>query len=377
MEKGRKREYCELLGIPVDADEELIKKAYRKLALEYHPDRPNNKHKKEEAELMFKKLTEAYEGLQNNNSTLNILKSCFRSQEIHSSLEQFFFSTGSSSNFNLSSVSCSDFCSVGAVFSSNSASNIKTNKSPRRGQSLQTILKISFNESLTGCTKTIEFNRSMICNTCEGLGCSKNSVPQTCRDCGGKGTLTAQITGGGNITTPCPSCHSSGTFISKDCNVCKGSGRIQSKKTCTIEVPPGVATGSKQIFEGDGDEGEEGGPPGDLIVCFEVETHPFYERHGYDIYCKICVSFPQAVLGTTLEIPSVYGHILKVPVEPGIQHNQMIKINEEGILNSEKKRGDLYLQIIIEIPKNITEEEKNLLKKLASKKNFKSNFICT
>mmetsp|Transcript_8571 Transcript_8571/g.11850 ORF Transcript_8571/g.11850 Transcript_8571/m.11850 type:complete len:499 (+) Transcript_8571:226-1722(+) len=452
LDRKRKREYLEILGIDQDnIDEEVVKKAYRKLALEFHPDRPNNKHKKEEAEVMFKKVTEAYEALQNNNKSLNVLKNVFKShQDITSSLEHFFVTTGGNSNLsklggsshNLhnmfqnyvngqsstqnppttesssnatspstsSTSSLSSFSSLniplgglnGANFNINLANGSKSNLSkpiPKKGQSLQTTLKITMEESLYGCTKTIEFTRSVTCANCDKQPIPIKPVTNTqCRDCGGKGVLTAVIAGG-SVTTACPSCHAAAqqnsqpttTTTSKDskepCTKCNGVGRNPNKRTVMVNVAPGVTNGMQQLYEGEGDEGTFGGPFGDLIVKFDVEPHPFYQRHGDDAMCKVTIPFPHAVLGTMIEIPLIYGALQSTPsgisissskmavqIDPGVQQNQVVKVSQQGFLNSiDGKRGDLYIQILVDVPPKsaLDEEERELLRKLANKPNFK------
>jgi molecular chaperone DnaJ len=207
-----------------------------------------------------------------------------------------------------------------------------------------------------------------------------------CRDCGGKGVLHAVIPGTSltaNVTTPCPTCSNSNiaSLSSKDnmrnlvCTQCSGNGKVASKKTCTVNVPAGVSSGMQQVFEGEGDEAGDGCAPGDLIICFEVEGHPFYQRHGDDVYCKVPIPFPHSTLGTKLEIPSIYGEPVSFEVAPLTQHKHVIKVSDEGFFNAaENKRGDMYLQIIVELPKSLTDEEKKLLQKLSTKDNFKSKF---
>lgn len=456
LDRKRKREYLEILGIDQDnIDEEVVKRAYRKLALEFHPDRPNNKHKKEEAEVMFKKVTEAYEALQNNNKSLNVLKNVFKShQDITSSLEHFFVTTGGNSNLsklggsshNLhnmfqnyvngqssaqavpqaetssnaaspstsSNSSLSSFSSLniplgglnGNNFNINLANGSKSNlakPAPKKGQSLQTTLKITMEESLYGCTKTIEFTRSVTCANCadkqQPTPAKLPSSNAQCRDCGGKGVLTAVIAGG-SVTTACPSCHAaslqtpqttSTPSTTKDqketCTKCNGAGRIPNKRTVMVNVAPGVTNGMQQLYEAEGDEGTFGGPFGDLIVKFDVEVHPFYQRHGDDAMCKVTIPFPHAVLGTMIEIPLIYGALQSTPsgisissskmavqIDAGVQQNQVVKVSQQGFLNSiDGKRGDLYIQILVDVPPKsaLDDEERELLRKLASKPNFK------
>eukprot|EP01114_Cavostelium_apophysatum_P003095 TRINITY_DN1282_c0_g1_i1.p1 TRINITY_DN1282_c0_g1~~TRINITY_DN1282_c0_g1_i1.p1 ORF type:complete len:398 (-),score=121.34 TRINITY_DN1282_c0_g1_i1:126-1319(-) len=377
LDKQKKREYCEILGVPESTcDDDTIKRAYKRLALEHHPDRPSNKGREEESGTKFRKITEAYEKLQANNNAMSMLKNVFKSQEIHSSLEHFLFTTGTSVNFNFNSMSSS--CSTD---SKNNSGTFSSRIFAKKGQSLRTTLKIRFDECLYGCSKIIEFTRTLVCIGCGGV---KAATPAVCRDCGGKGVLKAVINGGpyggSSVTTACPTCSSSSSTINRTqsqdlggsgCINCHGTGKITERKTCTVEVPPGVITGMQKIFEGEGDESEDGGNPGDLIVCFEVESHPFYQRKGDDVYCNVPVQFPQACLGTVIDFPSLYNKKIEVVIRPGIVHNEIIKFEQEGFVNPEKqRRGDLYIQIVLVMPKIVTEEEKQLLYKLATMPNF-------
>eukprot|EP01117_Protostelium_nocturnum_P017815 TRINITY_DN731_c0_g1_i1.p1 TRINITY_DN731_c0_g1~~TRINITY_DN731_c0_g1_i1.p1 ORF type:complete len:463 (-),score=150.78 TRINITY_DN731_c0_g1_i1:143-1531(-) len=443
MENGerlkRKREHRELLGVDENADEETIKKAYRALAREYHPDRQHNKGKKEESERMFAKITEAYESIINSNNTLHILKSSFKCSKIGNSLEQFLSSTNKMGNFNSvpasdfslsngspapanfgsnSSFSLSNMNSLGSSFlnqisakyannnqgvssphlgglSTSSFSNL-TKSIPRRGQSLQTTLKLTFEEALYGCIKTIEFSKSLNCQQCKGSGThlssNMNSVsgspPQTtsCRDCGGKGVASPKLTGLvipiSNFQTTCITCSGSGVTIvsptlSKGfgCSACNGAGKTSSRRNCTVNVPAGVMTGNQTVFEGEGDEGTEGAQSGDLIICFDVTPHPYYQRHQNDVYWKISIPFPHMALGIKMEVPSIYGDNVSVNIPPGTQNKQVIQVTGQGfhIQNPTdgKLRGDMYLQISVETPSALTDIEKKLLFKLASQDNFK------
>lgn len=419
FDAGR-REYCEVLGVPIDADDDAVKRAYKRLALEYHPDRPNNKGKEDEANKKFHQVTEAYEKLQTSNTTLNTLKNCFKSTEIHSSLEHFLFTTGSSLNNFQSSLNSksTEFSSTygGQSFniktsrnnSFSSASSSSNTSSPnstpsfrpfvpqnlgRKGQSLKTTLKITFSECINGCTKTIEFTRSSVCK-CKHSQTSPFTIPfngnPNCRDCGGRGVLKAVINGGNlggsSITTACPTCSNFGlrnvsnihgssfSFVSMEvCSLCSGTGRTTTKKKCTVQIPPGVYSGMQKLYEGEGDESEDG-PSGDLIVCFEVESHNFFQRKGDDAHCQVTLTFPQACLGTTLDILSMYpNRMLEIQVRPGTQYEDVIKLEQEGFFNLEKqKKGDLIVHFTIAIPKSLSPEEGNILKSLVNNEHFKS-----
>jgi len=347
----------------MDATEDTVKKAYRRLALELHPDRPQNKGKEGEADNKFKRVQEAYEKLKNGRTTVDMLKTHFKSEDIHTSLEHFFFTTNSQGNlnntFDFTSVSSSNVRSF-----TSSGSRINTGK---KGQSLKTALLVTFKESLYGCTKTIEYLRALNC-----IDCRDQPPLVNCRECGGKGVFTASI-GGANITTPCTSCQQNGNSSHRLlCSTCNGTKKLATKTTCTVEVPPGITTGVTRVFEGEGDETEEGSVPGDFIVCFEVEDHPFYRRVGDDVFCQLSIPFPHAILGAAIEIPSLYGESVKVTIPPGTCHHQVLKVAQEGFLNAETQaRGDLQVTVEVELPKQLDEVEKNLLRQLASLPNFK------
>ncbi len=248
-------------------------------------------------------------------------------------------------------------------------------KLPRDGQSLQTTLKIGFQESLSGCQKTIEYNLTKDCTACEG-GSVRSKTG--CKDCEGKGFLFKEGSSGNILQIACISCHSRAS--STTCSSCNGTGKTAVKQTTTIAVPAGVFSGMKKVYEKQGEEGQAGGKHGDLIIYFEVEPHPFYLRpnaSGDDVFCRATVPFPFAALGTVMEIPSMYGKKLQISLEPGTPHDHIIKVKDEGFWNiTKQKRGDMYIQISIEIPKGLDEKEKKLLRKLAKKANFKPLFPC-
>jgi len=266
--RKRKLEYCEILGVPTNADEHMVKKAYHRLVLECHPDRPNNKGREEEAGQQFQKISEAYEKLSENSNNLSSLKTTIKSPDVHINSMDFLFLFGGSAKNKGGTNS-------GVPFKS------KPKQTPKRGQSLKAVLHLSVDESVKGCSKTIEFTRTLNCTNCGGSGNSKSSSPQTCGDCQGKGIRTTLINGktlgASNISTTCRTCHSTGFVGSKDCSSCDGNGKQMVQQTQPVEVRPGTITGTKQIFEGEGDEGHDGGPNGDLVLWFEVEGTPFVE----------------------------------------------------------------------------------------------------
>jgi len=362
----------------------LLKKAYHRLALELHPDRPQNRGK-EGIDVKFKQVAEAYENLANGNHTLNNLKSSLKSEDIHSSLEHCFFTTKShaadfsgsgsgSGTFNQKGLNSAVLDAKLPSFSSqgNSDSSISSKgspviepKAPKRGQSLKTTLRVTFEEGVNGCTKILEFTRSIGCKNCDGTGTFSSFSKLNCRDCLGSGTYTVIMSGNNPVNAPCPSCSLNGDSKEK-CSSCNGMGKITTKKTCTVEVPAGVVSGSTKVFHGQGDEGFNGGEPGDFIVCFEVEDHTFFRREGDNAYCTAEIPFPSAVLGSKVEVQTIYGKDLEIQIEPGIQHGQFIKVKGEGFANESNGKGDFLIQILIQIPnKKVNKEERELLQKLS------------
>eukprot|EP01118_Nematostelium_gracile_P009475 TRINITY_DN3201_c0_g1_i1.p1 TRINITY_DN3201_c0_g1~~TRINITY_DN3201_c0_g1_i1.p1 ORF type:complete len:415 (-),score=81.43 TRINITY_DN3201_c0_g1_i1:112-1356(-) len=405
LDRNKKREYCEILGVPVDANEKVVKKAYHKLALELHPDRPQNRGK-EGIDIQFKKVAEAYESLSNGNHTLNSLKNSLKSEDIHSSLEHFFFTTkshgNSLNNFKFTPLSASDFStgsgsfpkglnlqgldmkfpSLGAAANSGSSIQAKnlhpempTTIPPKRGQSLKTTLHITFEEGVKGCTKILEFARSILCQQCNGVGYlnGKQQKPY-CRDCNNQGTITTNMANK-TVTTPCPTCqfHAQTQDIKERCSSCAGSGKVVTRKNCTVEVPPGALTGSTKVFHGQGDEGSSGGEAGDFIVCFDVQGHTNYRREGDNAHSSVEISFPLAILGTTVDALTIYGHPVEINIHPGTQHGEYVRIPGEGFYNDKNQKGDYLIQVLIRVPtaKLLNKDECDLLTKLAIQPSFK------
>jgi len=389
LDRNRKREYCDILGVPLDANEKIVKKAYHRLALELHPDRPQNRGR-DGIDMKFKQVAEAYEHLSNGNHTLNNLKNSLKSEDIHSSLEHFFFTTKSHgtslNNFKFSSVSASDFSGSGSgnfssrfsngnmdsKFAGSQESGVKIppvleRKAPKKGQSLKTTLRVSFEEGVNGCTKILEFTRSVACKNCDATGIYNAKL--NCRDCGGSGSVVSHINGATTLNKVCPTCSSE---TNQRCPFCNQIGKVTVKKTCTVEVPAGVVSGSTKVFHSQGDEGLHGGDSGDFIVCFETEEHPFFRREGDNACCSVEISFPQAALGTIVEVNTIYSKKLELQIEPGIQHGQVIKVKSEGFANESNGRGDFLIRILVITPKKLTKEEHDILQQLTTLPNFQN-----
>eukprot|EP01119_Soliformovum_irregulare_P024978 TRINITY_DN9106_c0_g1_i2.p1 TRINITY_DN9106_c0_g1~~TRINITY_DN9106_c0_g1_i2.p1 ORF type:complete len:365 (-),score=59.55 TRINITY_DN9106_c0_g1_i2:139-1233(-) len=356
MDAQKKKEYCEILGVPIDANEATVKKAYYKLAMELHPDRPHNKGK-EGIEKEFQRVAEAYEKICSGNSALNNLKKNFKSQDIHSSLAHFFFTT---------KTSVTDLTAL--------TSTTRVGPTPKKGQTLQTSLQLTFLESTTGCTKILEYNTTTTCPTCLGQG-TISSPPRTrnveCKDCGGNRVISAQL-GSTIVSTPCTSCPRED--VRRVCNVCAGSARVNIRKTKTVVVPIGVYSGMTLTYPGEGDEGTDGGARGDFIISFSVDEDPFFKRQGEDVQVQTSISFPIAALGGIIQVPALGGGTFAVQVPPGTEHMQVIRVPKMGFYNplDNNIRGDMLLRVCIHMPKALSDKERKLLQKLSQLSGFSS-----
>ncbi|MCR4314840.1 MAG: molecular chaperone DnaJ [Planctomycetes bacterium] len=346
-----KRDYYEILGLEKNASDDEIKKAYRKLALKYHPDRnPDDK----DAETKFKEAAEAYEILSDRE------KRARYDQYGHAGVEGMVHQYRSAEDV---------FSAFGDLFGDSIFGDIfgfgRGRGGPARGASLRCKIRITFDEAARGVKKTIDLKRSEICETCSGSGCKEGSKPQKCATCGGNGQVIQQA-GFFQMRTTCPHCHGKGTQIKDPCGDCFGQGRKPKVKEIEITVPAGVDDGMTLRLTGQGEPGEGGGPRGDLHCIIEVEPHPIFERHEADVYVAVPVSYSQLVLGAEVEVPTVLDgkENLKVPrgAAPGLQ----IKIRGKGLprLNY-RGRGDLICELQLDVPKKVSTEQESLLRELA------------
>jgi len=364
------RDYYEILGVPRDASKEEIKKAYRKLALKYHPDRnPGNKA----AEEKFKEAAVAYEVLSDDE------KRSRYDRYGHEGMRPGYDFHGFT-DINEIFRAFSDI--FGSGFGGSIFDEVFTTGRPRSrtrvegtpGSDLKVRLKLTLEEIADGVEKKIKIKKWRKCETCGGSGARPGSGRTTCPTCGGTGEIRhVQRSVFGqfvNITT-CGTCEGEGTVIRDLCSACGGEGRTQGETTIKVNVPAGVSEGNYIPLRGQGNAGRRGGPAGDLIVAIEEEKHPYFTRDGDDIIYKLLISYPEAALGAEVEVPTLNGRAL-LKIEPGTQPGQVLRMREKGIghLNS-YGRGDQLVQIDVWIPKRLTSREKELLKELASGDNIK------
>jgi molecular chaperone DnaJ len=340
------KDYYKILGVSRNASEEEIKKSYRRIAMQYHPDRnPGDK----EAEEKFKIASEAYEVLRDPEKReiydrygIEGLKGTgftgFRGfEDIFSAFGDIF----------------EDFFGFGATY--------KRKAKPRSGADLRYDLKISFYEAAFGKETEIEIPKNVLCEICSGTGAKPGTYPTHCPNCRGTGQVT-RSQGFFMISTTCGQCHGEGKVIPHPCKECRGYGRVRMNKKIHIKIPPGVDTGSKLRIRGEGEEGERGGAPGDLFVFLYVEPHDFFSRDGDDILCQIPISFPQATLGSEIEIPTLNGE-RNLTIHKGTESGEIFRIKGEGFPKLRGYgRGDQVVQIIVKTPKNLTKRQEELLR---------------
>jgi molecular chaperone DnaJ len=349
------RDYYEVLGVARDADDSTIKKAYRKLAMKFHPDRnPDNP----EAEASFKEASEAYSVLSDGQ------KRATYDRFGHQGLS----GQGMHSGFQNADEIFSQFGDLfGDLFGFGGGGGRRGGGGPRlrRGANLQIALHLDFLEAIHGVKKVIEVPREVLCGRCDGDGAEPGSKPVQCDTCGGVGEVIQQQMFL-RIRTTCPRCRGRGSMIKDPCRECSGSGRGRQTDSITVPVPPGMNTGQGLRVPGKGHGGDKGAPPGDLIVHIEVGEHEFFKRNGDDILCEVPISFPQACLGAELKVPTVDGEAtLQVP--PGTPSGRVIDLPGMGAPRpgGRRGRGDQRVQVIVQVPTKLSQEEDKLIRKLA------------
>ena len=351
---NNKRDYYEVLGVTRGATDQEIKSAYRKLALQYHPDR--NPDAKEESEERFKEITEAY--------------SVLADAEKRAAYDRFGFagvsgSGASSPDFSSSIFSdfediFGDFFGFGDVFGRGRGQGART----RRGADLRYDLEISFEEAASGMDTKIKIPRTEACTGCHGTGARKGSAPVTCPACGGRGQIRHQQ-GFFTISRACPQCGGHGQVIRDACPECQGEGRVRREKVLSIRIPSGVDEGTRLRVAGEGESGAFGGASGDLYVILRVREHPVFERRGSDLYCTVPISMVQAALGAELKVPTLNGHErLRIP--EGTQSGSVVRIHGKGLPSLEGRgHGDLYVVLQVITPTHLNREQRRFLEMLA------------
>ncbi len=367
-----KRDYYDVLGVSRNATKEDLKKAYRKLAMQYHPDRnPGDK----EAEEKFKEAAEAYEVLSNDD------KRAKYDRFGHDGLRAGGFSSGGFTDINDIFSHFSDIFGGGSIFDEFFGTSSSRSRSGRRrttgtpGSDLRVVINLTLEEIATGTEKKIKLKRYVQCPDCNGTGADKGTSKKVCSVCKGSGEIrqvSRSIFGQFVNITPCSSCNGEGEVVDIACKKCQGEGRIQDESTVKIEVPAGVHNGSYMTLRNQGNAGKRGGENGDLVVVFKELEHQFFTREEDNIIYELYLSIPEAILGTELEVPTLTGKAL-VTIEPGTPSGKLLKMSNKGIKHlNQPGFGDQIIKVIVEIPKKISSKERELLKELAEQPNFKS-----
>jgi molecular chaperone DnaJ len=351
-----KRDYYEVLGVQKNASKDDIKKAYRKLALQYHPDKnPGDK----QAEEKFKEATEAYDVLSDDQKK--------------SAYDQFGFAGvegmgGGGPDF-------SNFRGFEDIFGDGGFGSIFENLfgggfrrsggggHVRQGANLRYDIEIPFKDAVYGTKVEIQYSHNETCSSCKGAGTSDGGSRKTCPVCRGSGQVR-HSQGFFSVATTCHNCHGEGTIIENPCKECGGSGTQKKRQKIMVTIPAGVENGKRVVIPKQGDAGPNGGPAGDLYVFIRVKPHEYYEREGYDLYCAVPISITQASLGADIHVTTLDNKTIKVKVPAGIQSGKMLRIRDEGVPSGGQK-GNLYIKVIVQIPEKLSRKGKDLLEELA------------
>lgn len=356
---SNKRDYYEVLGVGKSASKDDIKKAYRKLALKYHPDRnPDNK----EAETKFKEASEAAEVL------LSDEKRGRYDQFGHAGVDQS--GAGGFGGGGFGGFGGGDFGDLGDIFGDIFGDILgggrrggRRRSRARVGDDLQTVLNVTFEEAALGAAKEINVRRHVSCSTCNGTGARAGSSPTACDYCHGSGEVRRQQ-GFFTVATTCPKCQGAGEMIKDPCNSCGGRGVQEKTANLEVKIPAGIDHGQRLKLNGEGMAGTHGGPAGDLYVVIQIEDHQFFEREAFDVHCKVPITFSQAALGTEIEVPTLGGKI-EMTIRPGTQSGTRMRLKSKGIQKlGGYGAGDQIVEVQIETPTKLCSEQKELFSQL-------------
>ncbi len=350
-----KRDYYEVLGVERNAADQQLKAAYRKLALQYHPDRNQGS---KDAEEKFKEAAEAYSVLCDPN------KRAAYDRFGHAGL-----SAQGAGGFDPSAFvgfedilgGLGDLFGFGDLFGGGRRSG-----GAHQGAHLRYDLEISFEEAARGTETSVQFPRAETCDTCRGTGAAAGTGRTACPACGGRGQLRYQQ-GFFTVARTCGQCRGTGQIIAKPCATCHGDGRLMRERKLTVKIPPGIATGQRLRLQGEGEHGAAGGPPGDLYVVVQVQEHSFFHRDGNDLHCELQVPFTTLALGGEIEVPSLLGEPDTMKVSDGTAAGTVLRLRGKGMPDvSGRGRGDLLVSVQVAVPKKLTREQRQLLEQVAA-----------
>src|SRR5689334_8073355 len=349
------QDYYEMLGVGRSASADDIKKAFRKLAMQHHPDR--NRDNKEEAEKKFKEVNHAYDILKDPDKRAAY-------DRYGAAAFEGGNGPGGPGGFNAQGF---DFGSVFGdifeeMFNGGRGGARPGGRTDMRGQDLRFNLEITLEQAYGGTEATVRVPSSVSCEACHGSGAEAGSKPHQCPTCHGRGRVRAQQ-GFFTVERACPACHGAGQVIDKPCKVCAGQGRVRREKTLKVNIPAGVEDGTRIRLSGEGEAGTRGGPAGDLYVFLTVRRHALFEREGPDVHCKVPISMVQATLGGSIEVPTLDGKAARINVPAGAQSGHQFRLRAKGMpIMRSTQRGDMYIEVTVETPTNLTAKQKELLK---------------
>jgi molecular chaperone DnaJ len=354
-----KRDYYEVLGIQKNASRDDIKKAYRKLAIQYHPDKnPGNK----DAEEKFKEATEAYEVLSDDQKK--------------SAYDQFGFAgvqgMGGGEHDWSSFQGFEDIFGggdFGSIFDTifgggfGGARSSRSANGARQGANLRSDIEISFKDAVFGTKVEIQYTRNESCSACRGTGAAGGTGKKVCPSCQGSGQIR-RSQGFFSVASTCPTCHGEGYIVEHPCKECGGTGVQRKRQKIMVTIPPGIENGRRVVISKQGDAGVNGGPAGDLYVFIRVRPHEYFERQNLNLYCMVPISFTQAGLGAEIHVSTLDGKTIKVKVPQGIQNGKMLRIRNEGV-PSGSSRGDLYIKLMVQVPEKLSRRGRELMEELS------------
>lgn len=361
MTTTEKRDYYEVLGVPKDSSKDQIKTAYRKLALQYHPDR----NKSPGAEERFKEISEAYAVLSDDAKRAQYDRFGHEGIQGRYSSEDIFRTT----NFDeiLRDLGFGGFGGFsGNIFDMFFGNMTGTGRGAQRGSDLRYDLEITLEQAASGLSTEIEVPRTERCQVCKGTGAKPGSNPRTCTDCGGRGQVQ-RISSSGfaqfvRVET-CRTCRGRGVVLDNPCRECKGSGVVQRRRKIEVKIPPGIEDESSLRLRGEGDAGDTGAPSGDLYVLCRIAPHKYFRRRDRDLLSEATVSFPEAALGTTIKVPTIDGNSAEVEVPAGSQSGTVLRLKGKGMPSlGGSNRGNLLVTLKVQIPSKLSERQKELLK---------------
>jgi molecular chaperone DnaJ len=342
-----KEDYYRILGVSRDATKEELKKAYRKLAMEYHPDRrPGDKA----AEQKFKDINEAYEVLRDDQK-----------RAAYDRFGHAAFQPGEAGAGGFGAGFGPGFADIFEEMFGEFMGGGRRARPTGRGADLRYNLEISLEEAFAGAKTTIRVTTAVTCETCKGTGSAAGKPPETCGTCRGAGRVRSQ-SGFFTVERTCPTCGGTGQVIRDPCRACAGTGRVQADRTLQVQIPAGVEDGTRIRLAGKGEAGVRGGPPGDLYVFVSIRPHRFFRREGADLYFRLPLPMTRAALGGSIEVPTISGERARLTIPPGTQTGEQFRLRGKGmsVLHGQS-RGDMYVETFVEVPVNLTERQKKLL----------------